>query len=206
MNFCDAFHQLRADPLQRHGEQRLVLLLPLGIFLPYCFLFRCKRRPIGVQQAVERPEVAHQDLRHLLADAGDAEREDEAGQRPPFSISRCCRADSAPTSPPMRSRSDERRRRRAGRDPPDSSPARARPAGRRSSRPAPRCPWRGGRRSAAASACAAPCNTGRRCSASRPRPARRTTGESQTGQRLGISKRSGASARRPSRARRRPPG
>src|SRR5262245_40051142 len=37
--FFDALHQLRSDSLQRHGLQRLVLLLPPGIFFPNCFFF-----------------------------------------------------------------------------------------------------------------------------------------------------------------------
>ena len=153
--------------------------------------------------ASQRAEVPRQDLGHLLADAGNAEREDEARQ---VHVARALDAVDHVLRRLLGHalQAGERRLVQRGRGPPGSSPGRARPAARPASRPGLRCPSRAGRRSAAAPACAAPCSTGRRCSASRPRLGSRTTGDSHTGQRCRHREAVCRAARPLRRARRRP--
>ncbi len=134
--------------------------------------------------ALSEPKCRARILRHLLADAGNAEREDEARQRP-------CRANcwmlsmtfcadfsairSRPASDALSSR---------GRGPPDSRPCRGRPAARPASRPAPSMSI--ARRPTKCSSACLRCALQYRPPVQRATasPSSRTTGDSQTGQRL----------------------
>ena len=122
-------------------------------------------------QPVEVAEVPRQVLGSRLADVADAEGVEEARQRRlrarRDAARPACRRSSRPCARGPRAAPASGRRGRAA-----SSPARRRPAGRRSCRPGLRCRARVGRRSAGSRSCAARRRTGRRCSGGRRRPPR----------------------------------
>src|SRR5512134_1251648 len=76
-----AVHDLGADAFQGHRRRRFATPLALGVVLAHRLLLRRQRVPVRVEQPIEAAEVAREDLGDLLADAGDAEREDKARQR-----------------------------------------------------------------------------------------------------------------------------
>src|SRR5690348_12704584 len=75
-----AFHHFRADAFERHRDRGFALALALGIVLARALLFLGLRAPVGIEQRLQRAEVAREDLRDLLAHARDAERVHEARQ------------------------------------------------------------------------------------------------------------------------------
>src|SRR5919201_729689 len=74
----DALGELRADALERHLGGALAALLAARIVLARRLFVSHQLGPVGGEELAERAEMARQDLRHLLTDAGDAERVDEA--------------------------------------------------------------------------------------------------------------------------------
>src|SRR5205809_967828 len=76
----DRLHQLRADAFEGHLAHGLAALAALAILLPHRLLVCHQRRPIGLEECLQRAEVAGEELRHLLAHTRHAECVNKAVQ------------------------------------------------------------------------------------------------------------------------------